>query len=271
LIWRKAEGFGASVDNRGSDDARVAMIESTAAFVLLFAHSRERREGGDWRAIRVRPMTLCRFGGIQFVLCGMLAAAFVLAAEAFAQGGGVPGNPPEPRFRFAPDAVEPIIEYVEVQEMLAAPDPEPLLRVYGDGRVHVHLPVYMKRAGDYELRLLPAELNALIRSLAQDGIIDFDPVVVEQGRQQAIAQQRATAGTLSAISDATETVITVRLDEYQRSPAAAPVLKLNRRFAWKNLEQDARRFPQSQALQGAAAGQQRLRALLARPDLRRRP
>lgn len=216
-------------------------------------------------------MTLCRFGGIQFVRCGMLAAAFVLAAAVFAQGGGAPGNPSQPRFRFAPDAVEPVIEYAEVQEMLAAPDPAPLLRVYGDGRAHVHLPEYMKRAGDYELRLPPAELNTLIRSLAQDGIIDFDPVAVEQARQQAIAQQRASAGTLSAISDATETVITVRLDEYQRGPAAAPILKLNKRFAWKNLEQDARRFPQSQALQRAAAGQQRLRALLARPDLQKLP
>lgn len=216
-------------------------------------------------------MTSCRFGGFQFVQCGMLVAAFMLAAEVFAQGGEAPGNPPQPRFRFSTDAVEPIIEYVEVHEMLAAPDPAPLLRVYGDGRVHVHLPVYMKRAGDYELHLPPAELNALIRSLAQDGIIDFDPVAVEQGRQQAIAQQRATAGTLSAISDATETVITVRLDEYQSAPAAAPILKLNRRFAWKNLEQDARRFPQAQAIQRAAAGQQRLRALLARPDLRRLP
>jgi hypothetical protein len=246
-------------------------IESTGTFVLLLAASRERREGGDSRTSQGRPMTFFRVGGFQFILCGMLTAAFMLAAEVFGQGGGAPANPPQPRFRFATDAVEPIIEYVEVQEMLAAPDPEPLLRVYGDGRVHVHLPVYMKRAGDYELRLPPAELDELIRSLAQDGIIDFDPVAVAQGRQQAIAQQRATEGTLSVISDATETVITVRLDEYQRGPAAAPILKLNKRFAWKNLQQDARRFPQSQAIQRAAAGQQRLRALLVRPDLQKLP
>ena len=71
-------------------------------------------------------------------------------------------------------ADEPVIEYNLVHGMLAQPDPVPLLRVYGDGRVHVHFPAYMKRAGDYELLLNQVELDELLRQLDDNGIMSFD-------------------------------------------------------------------------------------------------
>lgn len=137
---------------------------------------------------------------------------------------------------YSDTATEPLIEYNLIQELLAEADPEPLLRVYGNGRVHVHYPVYMKKAGDYELQLSKPELNVLIRSLADNGIIDFDHGTAMAHRKQFEAQQRATTGILYYVSDATETVVDIRLDEYQRSASDKRITNLKKRFTWKNLE-----------------------------------
>ena len=151
--------------------------------------------------------------------------------------------------------------------MLAEPDPEPLLRIYGNGRVHVHYPAYMTRAGNYELQLSQPELRTLLRALATDGIIDFDPAATRYQRQQFDAQQRAATGTLFYISDSSDTVIGIRLNEYQKGPGTARVLNLKKRFIWPDLKQDARRFPRLREITNANKATQRLDTLLQSADL----
>ncbi|MFV1973176.1 MAG: hypothetical protein ACC648_05590 [Thiohalobacterales bacterium] len=185
-----------------------------------------------------------------------------------AQGPGQAVSTGLPQFQFSSQTEIPVIEYRLVHQLLAEQDPEPLLRVYGNGRVHAHFPAYMKRAGDYEYYLSRAELNALLRGLSQDGVIDFDPAVVKAERKQLQDQQRA-AGELYYVSDATETIIDIRLDEYRRHPGARRIKNLNKRFRWKDLEQDERRFPQSNAIRRAAAGASRVHSLLDRPGMQR--
>ncbi|MEN8206219.1 MAG: hypothetical protein ABFS24_09425 [Pseudomonadota bacterium] len=198
-----------------------------------------------------------------------ISAFFIIhCASAIAAGGnGNPADTSYPAFRYSETAAEPVIEYNLVHDMLAEPDSESLLRIYGNGRVHVHYPAYMKKAGDYELQLGKAELNTLIRSLANDGIIDFDHGAAIERRKQIEAQQLAATGTLYYISDTTETVIEIRLDEYQRGTSVKRIANLEKRFTWKNLEQDARRFPNMTELQRAEEGVQKLHGLLDHPDL----
>lgn len=205
-----------------------------------------------------------------YLLCGLLAI-LIPVSGILAQTAGKSSIDFNPRFEFSRTSSEPIIEYNLIQHLLAEPDPEPLLRVYGDGRVLMHFPSYMRRAGDYELRLSRPELMALLRSLAADGIIDFDPAAVRQNKRQLEAQQLTAGEELYTQSDVTETVIDIRLDGYQRGPTSTRIVNLNRRFNWRNLEHDARRFPQSEALRGAAAGVGRLHGLLRRSDLQPLP
>ena len=172
-----------------------------------------------------------------------------------------------PVFKYSETATEPVIEYNLVHDMLAEPDPEPLLRIYGNGRVHAHYPVYMKMAGDYELQLSKPELDTLIRELANDGIIDFDKGKAIGHRKQLEAEQHAATGMLYHISDDTTTVIDIRLDEYQRNESSHSVPNLVKRFTWRNLEHDTRRFPEMTELQQAVSGTEILRGLLSRPDL----
>ena len=204
---------------------------------------------------------------VRLYLLSGLVAILIPPSGILAQTAGKPDIGFNPRFEFSRTSSEPIIEYNLIQHLLAEPDPEPLLRVYGDGKVLMHFPSYMRRAGDYELHLSRSELMALLRSLAADGILDFDPAAVRQNKRQLEAQQLTAGVELFTQSDVTETVIQVRLDGYQRGPDSARIVDLNRRFNWPNLEHDARRFPQSEALRGAAAGAGRLHGFLRRSDL----
>ena len=200
----------------------------------------------------------------------LFVSAFFLLPGASSIAVGENGKPTEktyPAFKYSETAAEPVIEYNLIHHMLAEPDPEPLLRIYGNGRVHVHYPAYMTRAGNYELQLSQSELRALMRALATDGIIDFDPAATRYQRQQLDAQQQAATGTMFYISDSSDTVIDIRLNEYQKGPGTARVLNLEKRFIWPDLKQDARRFSQLREITNASNAAQRLDSLLHRDDL----
>jgi hypothetical protein len=200
----------------------------------------------------------------------LLVSVFFLLPGASGMAAGENGELTErtyPAFKYSETAAEPVIEYNLVHHMLAEPDPEPLLRIYGNGRVHVHYPAYMTKAGNYELQLSQSELRTLLRALATDGIIDFDSEATRYQRQQLDAQQRAATGTMFYISDSSDTVIDIRLNEYQKGPGTERVLNLEKRFIWPDLEQDARRFPQLREIMNANNAAQRLNTLLHRDDL----
>ena len=198
----------------------------------------------------------------------LLLSAFLVTTGTQAQGPANSNAADQPLIQYSTQAEEPVIEYRLVHQMLADQDPEPLLRIYGNGRVHAHYPAYMQKAGDYEYRLSRPELNALLRSLSQDGVIDFDHAAVQAERQQRQDQQRA-AGELHYISDTTETIIDIRLDEYRRHPDTNRIRNLNKRFQWNNLQHDKKRFPQMSSIKDAATGAQRLHELLDHPDMQR--
>ena len=205
------------------------------------------------------------------IFCSLLfVSVFLLLHGASGIAAEEKGKPTErtyPAFKYSETAAEPVIEYNLVHRMLAKPDPVPLLRIYGNGRVHVHYPAYMTRAGNYELQLSQSELRTLLRALATDGIIDFDPAATRYQRQQFDAQQRAATGTLFYVSDSSDTVIGIRLNEYQKRPGTARILNLEKRFIWPDLKQDARRFPQLREITNANKAAQRLDTLLHRADL----
>lgn len=198
----------------------------------------------------------------------LLLSAFLVTTGTQAQEPANSNAAGQPLIQYSTQAEEPVIEYRLVHQMLADQDPEPLLRIYGNGRVHAHYPAYMQKAGDYEYRLSRPELNALLRSLSQDGVIDFDHAAVQAERQQRQDQQRA-AGELHYISDTTETIIDIRLDEYRRHPDTNRIRNLNKRFQWNNLQHDKKRFPQMSSIKDAATGAQRLHELLDHPDMQR--
>lgn len=66
-----------------------------------------------------------------------------------------------------------LISYSLMQESLAVNDEVPLLRIYGDGRVHVHRPEYLKKSGDYQMHLTAGELQTLCMRMMQKNIMAY--------------------------------------------------------------------------------------------------
>ncbi len=145
------------------------------------------------------------------------------------------------RFDDTAAAAEPVISYQLNIHMLSGIDDKPSVRVFGDGRVLVHNPVYMKKAGDFEMQLNEVELVDLLRDLSSNGIMDFDEKKVKE-KVKAHEAKLKSKGQFYEISDALETVVDIKLDEYQKDNKSKKVKNFSRKFKWKNLEQDAVRY-----------------------------
>jgi hypothetical protein len=177
------------------------------------------------------------------------------------------------RFNDSAANTQPVIVFRQHVHMLADVDDRLTMTIHGDGRVLVHYPVYMKRAGDYEMQLDKEELVSLLSAMAANGVMDFDAEKTRErirGKRRAI-HVRAKAGKaeLFEISDAVDSIIDVRLDEYRRNSAAAVNKNFSKRFHWQNIEHDARRFSDEQAIVRASRSVTDLRRLMKDARLKR--
>ena len=218
---------------------------------------------------RMRPLTAST--ALVLLLAALTTAT--LAATAAAAGPLAAAIPTvEPARR--PDAV--VVVYREVLGEIGGDDRGPSLTIFGDGRMVAHYPIYMKRAGDYEARLAPGELDTLLGSLAAKGVLDFDgPATRAATRASTIAaRQRALASqapiTLFEAVDASTTVIDVTVDRYvPAAPGAREVRNVTKRAAWTGLNSDVQQHPDVPAPRDLAAAEQELRALRDRPGFAR--
>ncbi len=163
------------------------------------------------------------------------AAGFKFAKNSVANGSG------------AASSSLPIIHYQQNIHMLATANDRPAVQVFGDGRVWVHYPVYMKMAGDYEMQLDEAELIDLLHSLSDNGVMDFH-TKKHKAERKSERQSFKAKGQYFAISDTLETIIEIRLDEYQKNNSSNNIKNFYKKFKWNNLEHDARHFKKIKAL-----------------------
>jgi hypothetical protein len=212
------------------------------------------------------------------------ASSSLLAAVTFlvALVGGVPraGAAPlagsDPVVEVSRRADVAVVTYREILGEIGDADRGPVLQIFGDGRVLTRYPAYMKRAGEYEQRLAPAELDALVRSLARKGVLEFDPVATRAAARASVtaARQRAQAAggpvTVFEAADAATTVIEVAVERYQPArPGARGLQHETRRAVWTGLRSDAQHHADVPTLRDLAAAEQELRTLRERPGATR--
>jgi hypothetical protein len=146
---------------------------------------------------------------------------------------------------------------------VADADPGPSIEVFGDGRVAVHFPHYMTRAGDWTDHLSPAELQRLLRALVDDGLLDLDERAARAALARARSQQRAAAlrgeATVVEASDPSTTTITVHAEGRART------------VVWRGLRADAHTLPEVAEVQRLRRAHDTLQTLATRPGLRRVP
>jgi len=162
-------------------------------------------------------------------------------------------------FDYTADADTVIVSMNQVPDGLEDQDPTPRLRVYGDGRVLVHYPHYMKKAGDYSFVLSKEELDALITSMIEKGTVDFDAATVKSDRQRAsVAKREANPGVAYYQSSDTLTVIEVNLSTYKAAGSTAVQNDVSKRIEWHGLRTDVKAHPDIDALQRLAEAEAEL-------------
>ena len=217
---------------------------------------------------------MTKLGSRSLTLFGtvLLAAS---ASSAFAREAQNRGQPLSERsFEYAEEPDTLVIQLSQDVGIVDA-DPTPLLRVYGDGLVRIHFPVYMKRAGDYTLQLDQRELQDLLASFVEGGLIDFSPEATRAQMRGLAAASRAQAppgqpGQLTTRSDEATVSIEVRLSRYVPAVGAARS-DVTARIVWTGAQGDAAEFATLDTLQALAAAERRLLALTERADAARIP
>ena len=173
----------------------------------------------------------------------LLVFMVVNTTDSFAQKISVESGQQTAGFSFTVDGseAEPVIYYQRNIEMLSTTADKVSLSVYGDGRVLVHYPVYMKKAGDYEMHLSNAELENLLKALSRNGIMDFEENEV---REKVKAEKKAlrAKGRFFSISDTVETNIDIKLVDYRKNASSAIQKNFYKKFKWDNIEHDARYY-----------------------------
>ncbi len=147
---------------------------------------------------------------------------------------------------------------------MAGADRSTTVTVYGDGRVVVHYPPYGQRQGDYTMTLIKAELDELIASMLNKGVIEFDGQAAEAEKQAVLDAQ----GLGFHVSDADVTTIEVQLASY--NPTGEPgqeSFDVRRELTFSALQSDANQFPSIQSLVNLAAAERELINLTVDQDL----
>lgn len=186
-----------------------------------------------------------------------------LLVTLFAAGVAFSTPPAVPPVAYDPDPTAVVVSFRETLGEVADADRGPSLEVFGDGRVAVHYPHYMTRAGDWTARLTSDALQALLRSLVDRGILTFDDATARANLAQAHTTRRSAArrgkSTLFEASDPSTITIVLRADGRER------------RITWRGLRADAHTHPEVPEVQALHRAHETVRQLMERPGLQRAP
>lgn len=207
------------------------------------------------------------FPAVLFVGALALALVFACAPDRPASDGaprGSFGYETEP----PPGGEEPLLELSYEGGMIKNPDPTPFVRVYPGGRVLVHYPAYMKKAGDYELQLGDEELEGLLASFADEEVL-----TAESEELNAMASSLRAEGEMVERPDDHGVAAVVKIQAESFTPAGREeptMLGIDQRLVLEDMPPaDAEVDPRFRPLTELARGVRALESLADRPDLER--
>lgn len=151
--------------------------------------------------------------------------------------------------------------------MIEEQDKQPMLRIFGNGTVRVHFPVYMKKAGDYEMQLSRDELQALLLFIEERGLLQFERSNVATLKKQMLNRTISESKIINIRSDDAFTDIQINLDSYTSSEKSIAGGKVVKRVSWPNLKWEAQQYSAITPLVNAAAIEERLQQLIHHPGL----
>jgi hypothetical protein len=221
----------------------------------------------------VALLLACAIGAGAGVVVGVVST--VAPAQAAPPAGEARSEPlrvESVRYRAGPDKV--VATFHRTHPEFAEQAPTPLLSVFGDRTVRVHQPAFMKNAGRFEMRLDQAEMDGLMRTLA-DAVLGFDERDVRlQQRQAELEKWNAAARledvTIEYVADATVSRFEIDIEAYRPAGVGTEVaLAGPRAVARRALSFEAQRYPTIRALTALRAVEEQLLELTLDPRLQR--
>jgi hypothetical protein len=175
---------------------------------------------------------------------------------------------------YAREANKIILEYTLMISEIKDQEPTPLMRIFGDGTVNIHFPIYMKRAGDYYLQLSEQELEELVSFLDENGLFNFDAPKIRKQRNEKLRKLHAESikndsePVLFKTLDADTSIFIYNVEQYVTDHnGSLRVMPRRAKITWRGLKTDAKRFSSIKALTGLAAIEKRLKSIIDREDL----
>ena len=162
-----------------------------------------------------------------------------------------------------------LIRFTEVLGEIAEADSGPQIQIHGDGLVVVSFPKYMKRAGSYTMVLDPGELDALLTSLLEKGLADFDEAAIAKQKHSAEVekQKRSAIPTLFFSSDPSRISLELQVERYVSADGKATARDIEQKISWSGLRDDTLRHGDIDALKNLDAATAELRTLMQSPKL----
>ncbi|MFK8028995.1 MAG: hypothetical protein AB8G18_02040 [Gammaproteobacteria bacterium] len=151
---------------------------------------------------------------------------------------------------FKGNSDEPVIFFTRIHDRVADVDDHQELSVFADGRVIVHTPVYMKKAGTFEYRLSTKEMQSLVAQLDANGLMSTDWEAARLERDTRAAQRNASTSDRFHVSDLTATHINMNFEQFGKSGSKGKKLSAN--IVWNDIPVDAERFRNLAAVQQLA-------------------
>ncbi|MFT5139821.1 MAG: hypothetical protein ACI9H8_000956 [Lysobacterales bacterium] len=165
-----------------------------------------------------------------------------------------------------------LVSFGEIWPEFTDQDLTPLVRIYGDGRVVVHLASYMKQAGKYEMLLSANELEDLLLQLTPI-LASFDTEDIKRQKRELDDQVWDSAAdwedqVLHHVADAEYSVFYLNIDTYQSSgPEGLSLSNQVLERSWRGLRFDVRDYPELEPIQALMQAEHTLRAFTKHAEL----
>jgi len=136
----------------------------------------------------------------------------------------------------------------------------PWTRIYGDGRVEVHRPSYMKDGGEFQGWLSLADVDALLARMDEAGLMVFDIEKVKRKYMEAERHRLETSGEIPVISDAGTVRLTIRLGGYRSEDLDGQEIFV-KTISWSALDKVVEWYPEIEELEALHEVTESLREL----------
>ncbi|MDA8020059.1 MAG: hypothetical protein MPN21_21685 [Thermoanaerobaculia bacterium] len=179
-----------------------------------------------------------------------LSVAGALALLSFLPGHAQAGQAePQPLVEYPASSDFMVLELTSRGGATVDPTQGPFLRIFGDGRVHVRLPAYVRLdPGDHEAYLSHSDLQALLAMCASKGLTEFDRQAVEQEHKAAERARFENGSPGEMVSDSAHTILTIRLAQYAPVGSDAVNENFKKSIDWYALSEVASWYPELTAL-----------------------